>query len=340
MKKGRKLRVAFIGCGGISGVHAGPLSQDKRVEITKLADTSPKMLKRFKERFPALAGLPEYGDYRDVLDDVDAVTIQTPHTLHYPQIMAALDAGCHVLCEKPLVCKTAHARKVIAKVRQTGLKLQVAYQRRTDPAYNYIRDQIRSGGIGKLGFLSVVLCQEWKHLTKGSWRQDPALSGGGQVNDSGSHIVDMLLWMANQKPVCVTAFSDNRGTRVDIDTAISVQFDKGALASISVIGNARRWDERWFISGSEAMLLIDNGFKRIDGYGSAPKDMVVPKKSFKPVSINWVDAIYGKARLMSPPSGVLNVVRLTEAIWKSAASGGKPVRIPRAWRPPPHNCRG
>lgn len=324
----KRLRIAVIGCGGISSVHAGPLSLDKRVEITHLVDTSSKQIEGFKQRFPALARLPEHKDFRDVLGEVDAVTIQTPHTLHYPQIMAALDAGCHVLCEKPLVCSTAHAKKVLAKVKTSRLKLQVAYQRRVSPEFNYIRNQITSGGIGKLEYISVVLCQDWKHLVRDTWRQDPKLSGGGQVNDSGSHIIDMLQWVTGCKLVCVTAFSENRGLKVDIDTTINVRFSGGMLATLAIIGNARRWNERWCISGSEAMLIYDGTeLKRVDEWGGPYKDVVLPLRTAKPLCINWVDAILKKAELLSPPASVLNVVQLTEAIWKSAASGGKPVHL-------------
>ena len=327
MGKNRKLRIALIGCGGMSGVHAAALLKDERVEITRLVDTSPRALKNFKSGHPMLAGLPEHSDYREALDEVDAVTIQTPHTVHYEQIMNALDHGLHVLCEKPLVCTVAHAKKVIEKVRRSRRKLQVAYQRRASDQFNYIRNEIASGSIGKLEFISVVLCQQWKCLTKGLWRQDPKLSGGGQLNDSGSHIMDMLLFLANQKPVTVAAFDDNRGTKVDIDTTASIRFDKGALASVSVIGDARNWDERWFISGSKGMLMVDNGLKRIDESGGQAHEITQPGLNLPQISINWVDAICGKAKLLSPAKSVLGVVKLTEAIWKSAAAGGKPVRV-------------
>ena len=115
----KTLRIAFIGCGGIAGRHANALLADKRAEITHLVDPSKKKMAAFKERFPALAGAPEYDDCRDVLDAVDAVVIQSPHTLHYGQIMASLDRGLHVLCEKPLACTVAHAKKIVEKVRQT-----------------------------------------------------------------------------------------------------------------------------------------------------------------------------------------------------------------------------
>lgn len=328
MKKSKKLRVAFIGCGGISGRHAAVLSADRRVEITHLVDTSSKSLKGFKERFPSLADLPECSDYREVLGDVDAVSINSPHTTHYQQIMDSLGRGLHVLCEKPLACTGLRAKKIVVKVKQTRRKLQIAYQRKAFAGFRLVHDLIKSGEIGRLQYISVIQCQQWKHITMGTWRQDPKLSGGGQINDSGSHLVDMLLFFANQKPTCVTAFCDNRGTKVDIDTTANVLFDKGAIASISVIGDAHQWHETWYIVGSKATLRIDGeALSRIDGPSGEPRPIPPPKKGVADITTNWVDAIFGKAKLMSPAKDVLGVVKLTEAIWNSAAAGGKPVKI-------------
>ena len=328
MTESSKLRIAFIGCGGIAPSHANPLLADRRVRITHLVDPNPQKLARFKERLPALAGLPESVDYRPVLDAVDAVVISTPHTLHYPQVMAALDKGLHVLVEKPMTCTVAHARRVVRKVRSSRLKLQVAYQRKASPAFRYLHDQVASGAIGRLNYIAVLLAQEWLYGCKGSWRHDPKLSGGGQLNDSGSHLVNMLTWLPCQQPARVAAFSDNRGTKVDIDSAVSILYDKGALATLSVIASAHRWDERWFIVGSKATLTYDNGaVRRIDGLNAQPRDIVLPTKPADNITRNWIDAIFGKAKLLSPATCGLDVIRLTEAIWKSAAAGARPVRV-------------
>ena len=328
MRKKAKLRVAFIGCGGIAGRHVQVLLPDKRVEITRLVDPSAKNLKRFKERFPDLASVPTCADYREVLGEVDAVVILSPHTLHYPQVMDALDRGLDVLCEKPLACTAAHAKQLVEKVRQTRRKLQVTYQRRSQTTFQHIRDEIRSGGIGRLRYISVVLCQEWHQSQKGTWRQDPKLSGGGQLNDSGSHVMDMLLWLTPQKPRRVSALLDNRGRKVDIDSTVSVQFDRGALASIAIIATAMTFSERWIFAGSEATLILEGGsLKRIDKPNGPVRELPVSNEEKVSLATNWVDAILDGAKLMSPAKDVIHVVRLTEAIWKSAARGGRPVEL-------------
>ena len=328
MAKQKRLRLAYIGCGGIANRHTRALVPDKRVEITHVVDPSAKSRAWFKERFPQLADVPEHTDYRAVLDAVDAVVVLSPHTLHYRQVMDALDHRLHVLCEKPLACTVAHGKAIVEKARRTRRKLQIAYQRRTWPALRYIREQIASRKIGRLQFISVVLCQAWLELQRGRWRHDPKLSGGGELNDSGSHLMDSLLWFAGGVPEEVSAYLENRGTRVDIDSTINARFKNGVLASVAIVGSAKPFSERWIVSGSKATLVFEGGaVRRMTKAHGEWAEVEVPRRDDGLVTRNWVDAIVGKAKLLSPGRSALGVTRITEAIWKSAARGGKPVRL-------------
>jgi predicted dehydrogenase len=328
MAKRKKLRLAYIGCGGIAGRHTRALLPDRRVEITHLVDPSSKSRNRFKERFPELADVPESRTYDGILDEVDAVVIMSPHTLHYPQIMEALDHRLHVLCEKPLACTVAHARKIVEKVRRVRRKVQIAYQRRTWPALRYIRDQITTRKLGRLEFVSVVLCQAWLKLQQGTWRQRPELSGGGELNDSGSHLMDSLLWFAGGLPEEVAAYLHNRGKQVDIDSTINARFKNGALASVAIVGSAMPFSERWIVSGSKGTLVFEGGrMKRMAEPHGDWEEVDLPARDDGLVAQNWLDAIEGKAKLLSPARSAIGVTRITEAICKSAARGGRPVRL-------------
>ncbi|MFO7898083.1 MAG: Gfo/Idh/MocA family oxidoreductase [Planctomycetota bacterium] len=320
------LRIAYIGCGGIARRHTQALLPEERVRITHLVDPSPDKMTAFKERFPDLADVPEVEDYREVLGEVDAVVIMSPHSFHHEQILAALDRGLHVLCEKPLACTVAHAKEIVAQVRETGLVLQIAYQRRTWPAIRYIHDQIRSGGLGTLQFISIVLTQAWFTLTTGTWRQDPTLSGGGELNDSGSHVMDSLIWFAGGLPRQVAAFLHNRGTPVDIDSAINARWDDGTLASVTIVGSAMPFSERWIVSGDRATVVYDRAaLKRMDEAHGEWAEIELPPRDDGLVARNWLDAIEGKAELLSPAESAIGVTQITEAILRSAAAGGTPV---------------
>jgi predicted dehydrogenase len=317
-----KIRIGLIGCGGIMRGHAKRLLSIPEVEIVALDDISDEQLALFYEAVPEVKGLPVFSDYREMLDKVemDAVEIATPHTLHFQQTMDCLDAGKHILLEKPMVCSVEHAHKLIAKAEEKKRVVVISYQRHYQPEFRYMRDVIRDGKLGNVSYVSALQCQEWKRGTVGKWRQDPELSGGGQLNDSGSHLVDIILWTTGLEVDELYGYIDNLGTRVDINSALSMKFKNGAQASIAVVGDALTFYEDFTIWGSEGILFYRNGQLTHCGPDG---------KVFKPESLpeggnadqNLVDAILGRDIVWSPPICGLRVIELTESAWKSAEIG-------------------
>lgn len=324
----KKVRIGFIGCGGVSNGHAQRIIAMPDAEIVAICDNSPEQLKAYKERYPSLANVETYLDWREMLDKtkLDAVEIHTPHTQHYEQIMESLDRGLHVLTEKPMVCRTDHAIAISKKLKETGLKLQVSYQRHFGPSYRYARELIASGGLGEIHFLTAWQCQNWKDATTGLWRQVPELSGGGQLNDSGSHLVDIILWITGLQADEVTSFIDNRGTPVDINSAVSVSFTNGAKGTINVIGDAIRFEEEITIFGERGMLMFRRTGELI--HADADGELHIPQRMPRSTDPdrNFVDAILGKDELQVPVECGLRVIELTEAAWKSAEQG-RPVKV-------------
>ena len=227
----QKLNFAFIGCGGNARGHGRSVSSVEDVQIVALADPSEASLEAFKETVGLDASLPTYADHVEMLTAVkpDAVVISSPHGLHFQHIMDALDAGCHVHTEKPMVCTVDHAKQVIAKVEETGLHLMIGYQRHLSPTYQYCRQVVQSGELGRVNFVTAHQSQNWYRNQQGKWRQDPFLGGGGQLNDSGSHLIDILLWVLEASPDTVFAMIDNLDIEVDVLTAMSIKFDYGCL---------------------------------------------------------------------------------------------------------------
>ena len=246
MSQKQTIRVGMIGCGGNARGHMTRLKQIKGVEIVALSDPSDQALEATFKAHPELKGLPTFSDYRDMLEQVemDAVEISTPHALHYDQIMDALDAGKHVLCEKPMVCTTEQALLVVEKVHSSGLVMGISYQRHFMGPYRYCRERILSGEAGKVNFISAWQSQNWyrSQVPRHTWRSRKALSCGGQLNDSGSHLLDIVLWMTSLQPVSVYAVQNNLDAEVDILTAMSVEFDNGAVGNFEscwVLPNTR-----------------------------------------------------------------------------------------------------
>lgn len=322
-----KVKVAMIGCGGFQRYRLNNLLKIAEAEVVALVDTSEKQIALTHEAHPSTQSAQVFEDHRAMLEKVkpDAVMIATPHTQHVGQIMDSFEAGANVLCEKPLVTSTADAYKIIAKrdeVKKVGM---VSYQRHYQAEFRTIRERIQSGEAGPLQYVQVLQGQNWLRLCRGSWRQELALSGGGQLNDSGSHVIDVVLWVTGASVDHVTALIENFDCEVDINSTVSIRFKNGALGSIAIVGNGFAWHEDVTFFCEEQVFYVRDGkltiVNRKDdrflaehlGGGSTPDR-------------NFIDAILGKAECESPFECGLEVIRLTEAAWESAAKGGQPVK--------------
>jgi len=296
-------------------------------EIVALCDISEESLNRTYEIVPEVKGLPVYEDYREMLDKVpmEGVEIATPHTLHFPMAMDCIDKGLHMMLEKPMVCTIDHAHKLIAHAEANKRIIVLGYQKHFDPKFRYMRKVIQEGQLGEITYINALQCQQWKKGQVGKWRQDPALSGGGQLNDSGSHLIDIIFWMTGLAVDQVYAYIDNLGTLVDINSALTVRFKNGAEGTMSVVGDAPCWYEDFTIWGEKGVLFCRNGvLTQCDGEGKMfqPEDLPAGGSP----DANLIDAILGRDVVWTPPVCGLRVIELTEAAWKSAASG-KPYKV-------------
>jgi predicted dehydrogenase len=325
-----KIRTSFIGCGGNARGHIGRVLEMAECEVVALCDTSTASLDMARERYAEVGELAVFTDYHEMLEKVemDAVQISTPHTLHFDQIMAALDKGLHVLCEKPMVCTVEHAHDVIAKVEESGKVLMVSYQRHLGAQYRYVRNQIQAGDLGEIQFVSALQDQGWYRGTMGLWRQQLALSGGGQLNDSGSHLLDIVLWMTGLEVEEVHAYMENFESEVDINSALSLKFRNGAMGNVSVVGNSPTggmWEDIT-IWGSKAVIYIRQGEIHYKTQNGNEVYEVSNLPGGSTPDRNFVDAILGRDEVQVPPECGLRVIELTEAAWESAKKGG-PVKV-------------
>ena len=327
----QKLNFAFIGCGGNARGHGRSVSGVDNVEIVALADPSENSLEAFKENVGLDDSVSTYTDHVEMLSAAkpDAVVISSPHGLHFQHIMDALDAGCHVHTEKPMVCTVDHAKQVIAKVEETGLHLMIGYQRHLSSTYQYCRKVVQSGELGRVNFVAAQQSQNWYRNQQGKWRQDPFLGGGGQLNDSGSHLIDILLWVLEASPDTVFAMIDNLDIEVDVLTAMSIKFNTGALCNISIVGHAYGGVQEGFsIWLEEGSLYLQNGklYRQEKSGRPEPVDeSKLPPSANKDVA--FIEIIRGE-RTENPidVANGLRVIQLTEAAWQSAELG-RPVKV-------------
>jgi len=342
----KTIRVGLIGCGGnMRGAHIKRLSQVRGVKIAGIAEPVAENVGLARQMYGHLAGVPAFDDYRKMLKQLEpeAVVISTPHNLHCKQICDSLRAGCHVLVEKPMVCTVAEARRVIRTRDQAKREVVVSYQRHQQPEFKLIKRIIESGQLGEIQFITAIQNQNWYYnqgRKKGSWRIIAEKSGGGQLNDSGSHMMDILLHVSGLEAKTVVSYQQDFTFDVDVNSAIAVEFRNGAIGTINVVGNAPGiggavWEDITFHGSKGALyyrMLAQPNYRPVLQLRKFdvrdPVPLPKPPKPSDP-DRHFIDVIRGKAQNEAPAECGLRVIELTEAAWKSAATGA-PVRVRRA----------
>ncbi|WP_308634141.1 Gfo/Idh/MocA family protein [Paenibacillus silvisoli] len=314
-----KIRVGFIGTGGIANWHARQLLElEDDAVIAAVTDPNKAGRDKFVDQHK-LGDIPAFSDYQEMLEqaELDAIVICSPHTMHFEQASAVLRKGLHVLIEKPMTCSSAEAEALIKLAEESGKIMQVSYQRHFQPEFLYIRDAIARGEIGKLTSITASLYQEWRQGTPGSWRANPKLSGGGFLMDSGSHIIDVLLWTTGLTPIDVQTQMHMHGATVEIDTFTSIRFAEGAVAGLNLVGYSPCWHETFVFCGEEGGIFYDNGkitlrrLKQETIVPELPEQTTNQDKSF-------IDAILGRHEVLVPGEFAHKVVKLSEMIYEAA----------------------
>jgi len=331
------IRLALIGCGGnMRNAHVPRLLRHGAAEFVACVEPNKDCVDELRRKDDRLRAIPDYDAHAQMLREVqpDAVVISTPHTAHFRHVMDSLEAGCHVLVEKPMVCSTQEARQVVAAAEATGKVVSVSYQRHYQGLFQRMRELVLDGELGALQFLTALQNQAWyANRLKGlGWRHVPELSGGGQLNDSGSHLIDILLHVTGLEPKRVHCLQQNFKLAVDVNAAISVEFTEGTLGSINIVGNgpgikSSVWEDLTLYGEAGALFYRMMGqpdHKPTLEWRKFDLEHPLPVGSTPPDSdpdTNFLDAVRGEAQVLTPPTCGLRTIQLTEAAWESARRG-------------------
>ena len=183
------LRVGLVGVGGVcEAVHYPGLSRIPGVEVAGICDADSGLLDLRRKEWGIEAA---YGEIDSFLAEVrpDAVAIATPNVYHRDLIFKVLDAGCHVLCEKPLGMDYAETRQIYERARDSGKRHMTAFTYRFVPGMNYLRHLLRSGALGEIRHARFQRLQDWGEAAIG-WRQYKDKAGSGELGDMGIHRLD------------------------------------------------------------------------------------------------------------------------------------------------------
>ncbi len=243
-----KLRVGIIGTGGISHFHMlGYRAQPDRVEVAAVCDINEEKVKKYAET----RGVDRwYTDYNEMLEKehLDCVSVTTWNSEHKNAAIAAMRAGCNVLCEKPMALNAKEAKEMLDVQKETGKVLQIGFVRRFSSEAEMVKNLIASGEFGDPYYAKVKFIR--RDGCPGGWFGDKAFSGGGPLIDLGVHIIDLARYIAGL-PQPVSAYGKtfnnlgmNRAAGVESTWEIEVN-------------NGHPFNVEDFTT---AMVKFDNGF--------------------------------------------------------------------------------
>ena len=234
-----KLKIAVIGCGSIAqNRHLLEYQANENVEIKAVCDIVEERARKIGQ----LYGATLYTDYEVLLkeEEIDAVSVCLPNYLHAPVSIAALNAGAHVLCEKPMATSKEEAEEMIQAAEKNGKKLMIAHNQRFVPSHVKAKELIEAGAIGKVYSFRTAFGhggpEGWSAEGEDSWffKKDQAFIGA--MGDLGVHKADLLRYILGEEFVDVAGFVENNAKKditVDDNAVCILRSQSGVVGTMA-----------------------------------------------------------------------------------------------------------
>ena len=252
------LNVGVISCSGMAQSHMLAVKAHERARLAAICDVDEEKLRQAGEKLEVDA---RYTDYHELLrhPGLDAVIIVTPDQLHREMVEAALDAGLHVLCEKPLALTREDLSAIVAAGKKSDRKLMVGQICRFTPGFVAAKKLVDEGQIGELYFVESEYAHDYQQiLSENGWRSDPIRNG---VVGGGCHAVDLLRWLAGD-PTEVTAYGTHKMLPIvhyDDCTIAILKFPGNVIGKVFVsTGCKREYTMRSVFYGTKGTIITDN----------------------------------------------------------------------------------
>ncbi|WP_087972516.1 Gfo/Idh/MocA family protein [Oceanobacillus rekensis] len=260
-----KLHVAVIGCGSIARHrHLVEYANHPEVKIVAVCDAVESRVKETAEIYNAKA----YTSYEELLtmEKIDAISVCLPNYLHAPVSIAALNKGCHVLCEKPMATSREEAEEMIKAAASNNKKLMIGHNQRFVPSHQKARKLIEQGEIGKIYSFRTTFGhggpEGWSADGTDSWffKKDQAFIGA--MGDLGVHKADLLRYLLNEEFVQVGAFvetSAKENTNVDDNATLILKTKSGVIGTLAASwAYTAKEDNSTIIYGENATLRLED----------------------------------------------------------------------------------
>ena len=348
-----KVRLGIIGCGNMGTGHIRYLTEGKvkGVELAALCDIKPEKLESAiaaaKKNDPDFQ-VKTYIDYKELLSsgDVDAVIIATPHYLHPTIGIDALEAGLHVLSEKPIGVYTKQVLELYEVAKKSDKVFGIMYNQRTNPLYQKVREIVQSGELGELKRCVWIITNWYRtqaYYNSGGWRATWKGEGGGVLTNQCPHNLDLWQWMFGM-PTKVRGFCYNgkyHNIEVEDDVTAYAEYANGATATFITTTGEYPGTNRLEISGDKGKIVVEgdkieytkllqaereycfSSAESFRGPESEEVDLGIsrdPEKLYEHPGItqNFVNAILYGEELLAPGLEGINGLQISNAIYLSS----------------------
>lgn len=346
----QKIKVGIIGTGNISVSHIESYLNNENVELYAFCDINEDRVKTMAEKYGVTRTFTDMNEMLK-LEEIDAVSVCTWNSAHAPCTIAALNAGKHVLCEKPMATSTQEAMEMKAAAEKNNKLLMIGFVRRFGNDCNILKDFIGTDYFGDIYYSKATYLR--RNGNPGGWFGDKSRSAGGPLIDLGVHVIDLVRYLnGNIKPVSVYGatfhkLSDRRNLKdkkdyvaasatdndicdvEDLATAL-IRFENGSVLSVEASFSLNIKSNQGTIElfGTKGGAKIDptlEMYTEVNGY-MADVNLVTPTAlSFSGLfarEINhFVSCITEQIPCISPAGDGIEMMKILDAIYESAKTG-------------------
>jgi predicted dehydrogenase len=327
----KTLRIGLVGVGATAQInHIPALKKLEDVELVALCDRDPEKGARVAQKFQVARAHSRLDDL--LADDVDVVDICTPNYLHAPMAVAALEAGKHVFCERPLSRSAAEAQAMVKAARKHDRVLMCSVQHRFRPDAQLLRKFVEKGDLGEIFFTKAGWLRQRTQWDSDEWRRQKRESGGGVVLDLGFQVLDQALWVLGGPKVESVTASLHRSRKGEVeDNAIAFfRLASGATLTVEVTWGLLMEKEFTYVnlfgSGGAALLNPLRIHKGMHGTLVNVTPQVEAsryqyKQSMEAQFTHLADALRKGTQPMGSAEEILPVMELLDAVYRSAEQG-------------------
>lgn len=319
-----KIGFAIVGCGMISKFHANAIEALEDAYLAGVYDPVPASM----ERASKLYGVPGFESMAALLacEDVDAVCVCTPNGLHAPIAMQILNAGKHVVIEKPMALTLADADAIIAAAKKRNLCVCVISQLRFSPAVQAVKKAVEDGMFGKIvsASLSMKYWRDEAYFASSGWRGTWKMDGGGALMNQGIHGVDLLQYLVGSvKNLTALCKTQTRPVEVEDSAVAILEFANGAVGTLDAFTTCcPGYPRRLEICGDQGSIVLqEEDILRWDLPGKKP-DLT----SHGSAAASDPSAISNAGHIRQL-GNMVKAIRGEEALLVDAVEGRKPVEI-------------